>query len=159
LPLYHAAQLPHALTAAVVQPDWSSRVRRSRQLTEEVHMSSRGAATQTLRSSLTLLALAGLLAACAAPPARGPVPPPDVELLGAGPVELPRDCQPQPDAVYRTSFVVEADGRPSRIVSESGEGCVQEALRRWVSTFEYRPVAESTPSTVDWMGVAAKRGS
>jgi hypothetical protein len=35
---------------------------------------------------------------------------------------------------------------------------VQDALRRWVSTFEYRPVTESTPATLDWMGVTARRG-
>ncbi|MCU0255762.1 MAG: hypothetical protein MUF60_03390 [Vicinamibacterales bacterium] len=122
-------------------------------------MNSTGLGSKTARSGLTLLALAGLLAGCAAPPARGPVPPPALELLGAGPLELPRDCQPRPAAVYRTSFVVETDGRPTRIESESGEGCVQEALRRWVATFEYRPIAESTPSTVDWMGVSARRGS
>lgn len=121
-------------------------------------MNSTGLESKTARGGLTLLALAGLLAGCAAPPARGPVPPPALELLGAGPLELPRDCQPRPAAVYRTSFVVQTDGRPSRIVSESGEGCVQEALRRWVATFEYRPVAESTPATVDWMSVTARRG-
>lgn len=121
-------------------------------------MSSFGGATSTLRSGLAVLALAGLLAGCAASPARGPVPPPALELLGTGPLELPRGCQPRPAAVYRTSFVVQTNGRPSQIVSESGEGCVQEALRRWVATFEYRPVAESAPSTVDWIGVTASRG-
>jgi hypothetical protein len=37
-------------------------------------------------------------------------------------------------------------------------GCVQEALRVWVSTFQYRPVAAATAAVVDWMGVTAARG-
>lgn len=37
-------------------------------------------------------------------------------------------------------------------------GCVQEALRAWVPTFQYRPVAAATAGVVDRMGVAAARG-
>ena len=115
-------------------------------------------ASKALGRGLWLLSLAGLLAGCTAPPARGPLPPPDLELLGAGRLELPSDCEPRGGEVYRTSFLVQPDGRPSAVVSESGPGCVQEALRRWVSTFEYRPVAETKPGTLDWMSVTARRG-
>ena len=121
-------------------------------------MSSPGIASKSLRGGLWLFLLAGLVAGCAAPPARGPVPPPDLELLGAGARELPSDCEPRGGEVYRMSFLVQPDGRPSAVVSESGHGCVQDALRRWVSTFEYRPVAETRPGTLDWMSVTARRG-
>jgi hypothetical protein len=40
----------------------------------------------------------------------------------------------------------------------TGAGCVQEALRAWVSRFQYRPVAAATAAVVDWMGVTAARG-
>ena len=87
-------------------------------------------------------------------------PPPDAELqlLEAGALEIPPGCEPARGAVYRTAFLVQPDGRVDSVASESGSGCVQEALRQWVATFRYRPVAEPTAAVLDWMGVTAARG-
>ena len=86
------------------------------------------------------------------------MPPAALELLSSGPLVLPPDCEPADGVVYRTAFVVQPDGRVASAAPESGAGCVQEALRAWVSTFQYRPVAAATPAVVDWMGVTAARG-
>jgi len=112
----------------------------------------------TVRGGSAALAGAVLLVAgCASGPAR--LPPPALELLNAGTLVLPRDCEPGRGVVYRTAFVVQPDGRVTRAASESGGGCVQQALQEWVGTFEYRPVPEPTPAVVDWIGVSATRGS
>jgi hypothetical protein len=96
------------------------------------------------------------LAGCAATAPRAPPAP--LELLDAGAVVLPADCAPGPGVVYRTAFVVQGDGRVAGIASQSGFGCVQQALEAWVTTFRYRPVAEAAPAVVDWMAVTATRG-
>lgn len=102
------------------------------------------------------LVTAFALAGCAATSPR--VPPVPLELLDADSVVLPADCAPGRGVVYRTAFVVQGDGRVAGIASQSGSGCVQQALEAWVSTFRYRPVAEATPAVVDWMAVTAARG-
>lgn len=96
------------------------------------------------------------LAGCVATAPR--MPPAPLELLDAGAVVLPGDCAPRQGVVYRTAFVVQGDGRVAGIASQSGSGCVQQALEAWVATFRYRPVAEATPTVVDWMAVTATRG-
>ena len=43
--------------------------------------------------------------------------------------------------------------------SGSGDdGCVEEALRVWVSSFRYGPVATEMPVVIDWIAVTATRG-
>ena len=64
-----------------------------------------------------------------------------------------------PGAVYRTHFKVQPDGRVSDAASESGDGCVQQALRDWVKTFSYAPIRETIPVAFDWMVVTAARGN
>jgi hypothetical protein len=99
-----------------------------------------------------------LLAGCVSPTSRVAEPPaPPLQLLGTGSLEMPRGCEPAGGAMYRTRFVVQPDGRVADAASESGEGCVQSALRQWVSTFEYRPPREPTPTVIDWMQVTASR--
>jgi hypothetical protein len=85
-------------------------------------------------------------------------PAPELQLVDAGTLQVPPDCDPESGAVYRTAFVVRPDGRVESVASESGEGCVQQALREWVSTFRYRPVDEPTAAVLDWMSVTAARG-
>ncbi len=114
------------------------------------------------RAAGSLLACVALLAGCASQPdqaqsLRPPVP--ELQLLDAGVLEIPRGCEPARGKVYRTSFTVQLDGRVAAAVSDSGSGCVQDALRRWVATFRYRPVAEPLPATLDWLDVTARRGS
>lgn len=90
------------------------------------------------------------------PEARSPVP--ALQLLGTGPLEIPRGCEPVRGAVYRTIYVVQPDGRVAGTASESGDGCVQSALRQWVSSFEYQPGSAVTSTLIDWMYVTASRG-
>jgi hypothetical protein len=114
----------------------------------------------TTRAPAAALLLLSMLGGCAtvAPPT-APAPPPPVQLLSAGPLELPSDCRPASGVVYRTDFIVQTDGRVSEARSQSGEGCVQQALQQWVSSFRYRPVDAAVPVAIDWMPVVAARGS
>lgn len=90
---------------------------------------------------------------------RAPEPPPPapLELLSAAPLELPQGCEPAV-VVYRTEYVVETDGRVTGARSESGDGCVQQALRSWVSSFRYAPVEAPMAVVIDWLAVTASRG-
>ena len=111
----------------------------------------------------TGVALAGalLVAGCVSPTVRGPQaqpPIPELQLLDTGPLEIPRGCEPARGAVYRTRFVVQPDGHVADVASESGSGCMQDTLRQWVSTFQYRPTIGPTPTVIDWMRVTASRG-
>ena len=83
----------------------------------------------------------------------------NLRLLGAAELSMPRGCEAKPGAVYRTHFNVQPDGRVSDAASESGDGCVQQALRTWVSTFSYAPLRETTPVAFDWMVVTAARSN
>lgn len=110
----------------------------------------------------TLVALTGVLlvAGCVSstirtPPTQPPVAAP--RLLDTGPLEIPNGCEPRPGAMYRTSYIVEPDGRVSGAVSESGDGCMQLALRQWVATFAYQPTSQPTPTVFDWMCVTGSR--
>jgi hypothetical protein len=85
------------------------------------------------------------------------ISPPPVQLLDAAELALPVNCVAAPGAVYRTLFEVQPDGRVSAPRSESGDGCVQQALRDWVLTFSYAPLAAPTPVAFDWMAVTASR--
>lgn len=111
---------------------------------------------RSMRGAVMALMVATVLAGCATIAPSVPVAP--LELVQSGPILLPADCVPGRGVVYRTAFVVQPDGRVAHITGQSGAGCVQQALRDWVATFQYRPVAEATPTVVDWMAVAARRG-
>lgn len=101
-----------------------------------------------------------LLAAACVGPAVAPAPPAsELQLVGADELALPRGCDATPGAVYRTHFKVQPDGRVSDAASESGDGCVQQALRTWVTTFSYAPLRETMPVAFDWMVVTAARGN
>lgn len=105
-------------------------------------------------------ALAALLAGCATQPPAGPdaaAPAPPLQLVAAGELELPRACAPRAGAVYRVSYVVQRDGRVAQVESDSGAGCVQDALEAWVGTFRYRAPDRPVASMLDWMGVTAAR--
>ena len=106
-----------------------------------------------------LLATLGLslLAGCAAPTLAPAPPAPELQLLGAAELAIPRGCEARPGAVYRTHFNVQPDGRVTDASSESGNGCVQLALRTWVTTFSYAPLRDATPVAFDWMIVTAAR--
>jgi hypothetical protein len=114
----------------------------------------------TPRAVLTCVAATVLLAGCATSPTGMPAgaPPPELELIGAGELAIPRDCTAPAGQVYRTTFVVQPDGRVTGAATEAGSACLQLALRQWVSTFRYRPVSQATPAAIDWMGVTAARG-
>ena len=114
------------------------------------------------RGNLRLLvALPGLwLAAACVGPGVAPAPPaPDLQLRNAADLAMPRGCEATPGAIYRTHFNVQLDGRVSDVASESGDGCVQQALRTWVTTFSYAPLRETTPVAFDWMVVTATRSN
>lgn len=83
--------------------------------------------------------------------------PPPVQLVEAAAFNLPDDCVAAPGAVYRTLFEVQPDGRVSAPRSESGDGCVQQALREWVATFSYAPLPAPAAVAFDWMAVTASR--
>jgi hypothetical protein len=113
---------------------------------------------RALRAPVTALAAGLLLAGCVATPVPEPLPAMELQLLDAGALAMPPGCEPARGVVYRTAFVVQPNGRVDAVASESGAGCVQEALLEWVSTFQYRPVDEPTAAVLDWMGVTASRG-
>ena len=111
-----------------------------------------------LRLLVTLLGV-WLVSACVGP-AVVPVPPaPALQLLGAAELALPRGCEATAGAVYRTHFNVQPDGHVSDAAAESGDGCVQQALRTWVTTFSYAPLRETTPVAFDWMVVTGARNN
>jgi len=98
-----------------------------------------------------------LVSGCVAPTLAPAPPAPELQLLGAAELAIPRGCEATPGAVYRTHFNVQRDGRVSDAASESADGCVQQALRTWVTTFSYAPLREVTPVAFDWMIVTAAR--
>jgi len=122
-------------------------------------MTARSERCPRIRYLRLLFALLGLslVSGCVAP-ALAPAPPvPELQLLGAAELAIPRGCEATSGAVYRTHFNVKPDGRVSDAASESGDGCVQQALRTWVTTFNYAPLHEAIPVAFDWMIVTAAR--
>ena len=120
--------------------------------------SDRHPRTGNLRLLVTLPGL-WLVSACVGTVVAPAPPAPDLQLLGADGLAMPRGCEATPGAMYRTHFNVQPDGRVSDATSESGDGCVQEALRTWVTTFSYAPLRETTPVAFDWMIVTATRSN
>jgi 2-polyprenyl-6-methoxyphenol hydroxylase-like FAD-dependent oxidoreductase len=105
----------------------------------------------------TALGTVVLLVGCGSLPVE-PAAAPDLRLVSAADLRLPAECEAARGAVYRTRYVVGADGRVSAVAPENGPGCVQDALRRWVESFRYAPVAGPIATTIDWMAVTAQRG-
>lgn len=120
--------------------------------------SDRHPRTRNLPPLLAMLGL-WLVSACVGPGVAPAPPAPELQLLGADELAMPRGCDATPGAVYRTHFNVQPDGRVSDAASESGDGCVQQALRTWVTTFSYAPLRETMPVAFDWMVVTAARGN
>jgi hypothetical protein len=118
--------------------------------------SDRHPRTGNLRLLVTLQGL-WLVSACVETVVAPAPPAPELQLLGADGLAMPRGCEATPGAVYRTHFNVQPDGRVSDAASESGDGCVQQALRTWVTTFSYAPLRETIPVAFDWMVVTAAR--
>jgi hypothetical protein len=114
----------------------------------------------TRRRGVVLVAVLLLAVAGCAPLPREPAapPPPPLQLLGAGPLELPTGCEPAAGRVYRTNYVVEPDGRVTGTASDDGDGCVEKALRAWVGSFRYGPIDTRMPVVIDWIAVTATRG-
>jgi len=121
-------------------------------------LSDRRPRTRYLRLLPATLGLS-LVSGCVAPTLAPAPPPPDLQLLGAAELAIPRGCEARPGAVYRTHFNVQPDGRVTDAASESDNGCVQQALRTWVTTFSYAPLREVTPVAFDWMIVTAARSN
>jgi hypothetical protein len=110
-------------------------------------------------SALLAPAMLGLslVGGCIAPPVAPAPPAPELQLLGAAEFKLPQGCEATSGTVYRTHFRVQPDGRVTDAAAESGNGCVQQALRAWVTTFSYAPLRDATPVAFDWMIVTAAR--
>ena len=106
--------------------------------------------------AFTLFALAG----CAPLTRDRAAPSPPLELISAASFDLPTGCEPVEGQVYRTNYLVHPDGSVTQAASGSGgDGCVEQALRAWVSSFRYGPVAVAMPAVIDWIAVTASRGS
>jgi hypothetical protein len=86
------------------------------------------------------------------------IPPPPLQLISAGNLELPRDCHVPDGVVYRTNFIVGGDGRVAAIHPEPAPTCLQTSLAAWLGTARYAPPGEAVAATIDWMGVTARRG-
>ena len=115
--------------------------------------------TYTARvAGVSAAATLALLAACSSTPRHVTPPAPPLELLDAGPLVLPSDCEPARGKVYRTGYIVRADGSVAGTAAQSGSGCIEEALRQWVATFRYRPPGVAMETVIDWLAVTASRG-
>ena len=83
---------------------------------------------------------------------------PAPRLASSGELELPGDCPPVPGMVYRKACTAKPDGHVTGTESTPGDGCVQDALGRWVSTYRYRPREAPVAQALDWMLVTASSG-
>ena len=121
-----------------------------------LHRRIQDAPTLIALPAVTLLAMAGCAPLPREPAATPPAP---LHLLGAESLELPEGCEPVQGRVYRTRYVVQPDGRVTDTTSSSGrDGCIEEALRAWVSSFRYGPIDSEMPVVIDWIAVTAARG-
>jgi len=97
-----------------------------------------------------------LLAGCQTTPPR-PSLAPDLKLLEAAELELPRGCVASGSFVV--SFTVGTSGRTDAIRAPNAPTCVQDALTAWIASFRYEPPKTATPASLEWMLVTAQRGS
>ena len=108
---------------------------------------------------VALVVAAASMAGCATqghPPAAS-IPPPPLQLLSADPLQLPQDCDVRSGVMYRTSYVVQADGHVADVQAEPAPACLQAALTGWVGSLKYAPPGEPVPTVMDWMVVTARR--
>jgi hypothetical protein len=107
-----------------------------------------------LLSACAVMALHG----CSTTPVSAPVPvAPSLTLLDARPLVLADDCEP--NGSYFVEFKVLSNGSTGDVRPPAGPACVQQALTAWVSSFRYAPPAVETTAGVEWLMVAAKKGS
>lgn len=85
------------------------------------------------------------------------IPPPPLQLVSAGDLELPGDCAVRDGVVYRTNFVVQSDGRVADIRPDPAPACLRAALTEWLNGVRYAPPGEAIPTAIDWMSVSARR--
>lgn len=122
-------------------------------------MRSRSFATISFSRASVALA-AAVVAGCAtqvreaAPPG---VPPPQLQFLSSGPLELSSGCEFRSGFVYRTSYVVQGDGRVADVRPQRAPACLESALSQWVDSFRYVPPGEPVATVIDWMGVNGRR--
>ena len=103
-----------------------------------------------------------VVAGCASVGERGPPagnPPPPLQLVSAGNLKLPRDCDVRDGVVYRMNFVVQGDGRVADIRTDPAPACLGAALTEWLNGVRYAPPGEAVPTAIDWMSVSARRMS
>jgi hypothetical protein len=116
----------------------------------------------TLRAACAVIAMTATLASgCASLSDHGTpadIPPPPLQMIAAGTLELPRNCELRDGVIYRTDFVVQRDGRVADVQPEPAPACLQAALTVWVNSFQYSPPGETVPTVIDWMAVTARRG-
>jgi hypothetical protein len=130
-------------------------------------MSTRYAVTRSWRGWTGRVAgmVGALVLAAGCQPMVRPTPPapePPARLLDAARLELPADCAVPAGRPYRMSYTVETDGRTAglgAVTPPDAPACLQNALKAWVASFRYAPVAHAEPVTSDWMLVSARRGS
>jgi hypothetical protein len=114
-----------------------------------------------IRTAAGAIAAAIALAGCATAPSVQRSTAPELKLLSAETLSIPRECELSGGAIYRTSYTVQRDGKVEGIASTgeppAAQDCVQQALADWIATFRYAPVAEPTPAVIDWMATVARR--
>lgn len=103
-----------------------------------------------------LVAGAIVLSGCQTAPTQGPAKP-TLRILQSEPLKLADNCEAS--GSYFVEFTVLSDGRTDDIKADSGPACLQQALTAWVSSFRYEAPGQEIPSGVEWMMVAARKGS
>ena len=109
------------------------------------------------RNAPSIFAACALAAGCATQPPAASIPPPPLQLLSLGNLELPAGCDYRPGVMYRTSYVVQRDGRVSDVQPPAEAPCLQAAFTRWVDSFRYAAPGEPVATVIDWMGVPGRR--
>jgi len=108
------------------------------------------------RTRVFAVAALTFLAGCQlTPPA--PVARPSLQLMESQPLVLAPGCDATGSVMVE--FIVRMDGSTDALKLSPAPECVREALTAWVSSFRYLPPAADVPSGVEWMMVAARRGS
>jgi hypothetical protein len=114
--------------------------------------------TQVAPFALVAVAIL-VLSGCAPTPERGGqrAPAPELQMVTSGPLAIPANCDVSAGTVYRTSFVVQTDGRVSEARTDPAPECLQRALVAWVESVKYAAPGRAVPASVDWMLVSASR--